>query len=212
MSSVKITDMRISVLFLLCICTPFAVFGQAHAQDSSLPAVGSYTEDARTARINDLKTTYRIVLTDKEKELVSSRCVEAQKSLSKIRSRLKSVKSERETTYDSVVSSLTNLKLRFENKQIDPSNLDLLIVSYQQKEANFISSTANYDTALEDAVTIDCVADPIGFRASLEGVRGARKTVVGVSAEIKEITKASLTTTFDSLKLKLLTKEVKSGE
>jgi len=57
------------------------------------------------------------------------------------------------------------------------------------------------------------VSDPVGFRAALEGVRDTRKDVVSISAGVVEVTKSTLPTTFDSLKLRLQTNGgLQSGE
>jgi len=184
----------------------------AFAQDGSLSEIGSYTDDARAARVTKLRETYRITLSDKERELVVSRCKGAQGALSKILERLKTTRFEREKTYTSVISALANLKLRFENAHTDASNLDLLIVTYQQKSTGFRLSAGEYETTLEDVIRVDCVFDPVGFRAALEGVRSARKDIVGISSDITETTKSTLPTTFDSLKLRLSTDGETSGE
>lgn len=191
----------------------FSMFsGVASAQSVPLAEVGSYTDDARSARISKLKETYKTTLSDRERELVVSRCIPAQKALGKIAERLSKTQVEREKTYASVIAALTNLKHRFDDAQIDASNLDLLIVTYQQKNTNFKLSLAEYDVALDDAVMIDCVSDPVGFRAALEGVRDGRKGIVSISAGIVEITKSTLPTTFDSLKLRLSTYGAQSGQ
>lgn len=201
------------LLFIVAVLLSIGgLFSQVNVDAQDLPEVGSYTDDARAARINELMSVYRISLSDTEKALVSSRCVMAQKGLLKVRDRLGVVQVERDKTYTSVISGLTGLKIRFENEQIDASTLDLLIVAYQQKQKSFNLATMAYDTTLGDSVLVDCTGDPTGFRAALEGVRSARKTVVGVSSEISELTKASLPTTFDSLKLHLTTKGGSYGE
>lgn len=204
--------MHRAILFLATILYASVLPGQSIAQVGSLAEIGSYTEDARAARITKLKDTYGITLSDKERELVASRCVTAQRALAKIQGRLKTTRNEREKTYASVISALANLKFRFDNAQLDASNLDLLIVTYQQNSTKFQQSAAEYETTIEDAVRIDCVIDPVGFRAALEGVRSARKDTVSISSDITETTKSTMPTTFDSLKLRLTTNGVTRGE
>ena len=170
-----------------------------------LSDVGTYSIDARAARIASLREAYKIKLDDKEKALVISRCQGAQTSLEKISSKLVSIKSDREKSYSATISTLIQLKSLISAKGIDTSSMDLLIVSYQQKKAIFDGSMRAYELALEDATTIGCANAPEDFRAALEGVRAARKPVVEVSSQINELTRSSLKNTFDAIRLKLQT-------
>lgn len=180
--------------------------GQVLAQEDLQSTATSYTEDARAARITNLRSLYKINLTEKEKEIVAARCQEAQKSLARITESLKSTHTKRSSDYSSVIALMASLSALFQKEQIDSSNLDLLIVSYQQKKVLFEERMSTYQTALDDVVSIPCSTEPENFRAALEGVRSARKDVVAVSADIQETTRASLKTTFDSLRLRLETK------
>jgi len=180
----------------------------AQEQDPGvLSDVGSYNADARSARITNLKTQYKINLSEKEKALVSSRCEGAQSELRKISARLITTKKDREAVYSNTVITLIRLKTLLETKQIDTSNIDLLIVSYQQKKATFDVAVLAYELSLEDVTSIDCVKSPEDFRAGLEGVRGARKPIVDASAQIQDITRSNLKTTFDTIRIKLQTVE-----
>jgi len=142
---------KVASCMAVVLCAVSILPQTAVAQDAPLAGVGSYTDDARSARISKLKETYKIALSDREKELVASRCVPAQVALSKIAERLKTTRAERDKTYASVITALTNLKLRFDDAQIDASNLDLLIVTYQQKNTSFQLAATDYETTLDDA-------------------------------------------------------------
>lgn len=192
----------LTVLYM-CVIPAGAVFAQEEPQNTA----ASYTEDARAARISNLRSTYKINLSDKEKNIVSSRCQEAQKSLARIGESLKTTHTKRSNDYTSVIALMASLSALFQKEQIDSSNLDLLVVSYQQKKVLFEERINAYQTALDDIVSISCSNEPENFRAALEGVRAARKDVVAVTADIQETTRASLKTTFDSLRLRLETRD-----
>jgi pseudouridine-5'-phosphate glycosidase len=202
-------------LLILLLMTGLIVNGSiVHAEDEPAPVlsdIGTYSTDARAARISALRGIYKIKLDDQEKALVSSRCVEAQAGLKKISSKLVGIKTAREKTYATTISTLIQLKSLIADKGIDTSGMDLLIVSYQQKKAVFDSSFTAYELTLEDAVAIDCMRAPEDFRAALEGVRTARKPVVEVSGQITELTRSNLKTTFDSIRLRLQTIGVSNG-
>lgn len=201
------------MLLLLCVFTLSngAVLAQSDSEPAQ-PDVGTYSADARTARIAALKELYKIKLDDKEKASVSARCTGAQEGLRNIAKRLEEVKSDREKTYTSTIDTLIRLKSALLAKHIDSSGIDLLIVSYQQSKALFDTSVLAYEVSIEDATLLDCAKSPEDFRAALEGVRAARKPVVNASAQIKEITKSNLKTTFDSIISRLQTEKGSGGE
>lgn len=184
------------------------IYAQVKAEADTtqvLSDVGTYSADARAARIAALREAYKIKLDDKEKALVVSRCRGAQTSLRNISTKLLNVKVDREKTYSTSISTLIQLQSLISTKGIDTSGMDLLIVSYQQKKAIFDESVRAYELSLEDATTIDCVTAPEDFRAALEGVRAARKPVVEASGQITELTRSNLKNTFDAIRLKLQT-------
>jgi len=181
----------------------FVVAIPTSAQEQALPDVGSYSEDALTARLNALKDLYRINLTDKERQSVIENCEPAQVGLLKISTKLATTKLSRAKTYSSVVSSLVGLRSLVSAKRIDPSNIELLTVEYQQTIEKFNLAITAYQTTLDDAIQVDCRAQPEEFRASIEGVRASRKQVVSASSQINEVTKSNLKTAFDTLKDRL---------
>lgn len=201
-----------TVLISLVVFTPLGI---AIAEGETTPVlsdVGAYSIDARAARISALKEQFKISLSDKEKTLVSSRCVGAQGELRKISTRLLVTSKEREVSYSSAILNLIQLKSALEAKHTDTSNIDLLIVLYQQKKTSFDTAILAYELSLEDVVSIDCVHNPDDFRAALEGVRSARKPVVDASSQIREITRSNLKTTFDSILIRLQTEDSGHGE
>jgi hypothetical protein len=189
-------------LFILLACS-FGVWLPAKAQVVEPEQGANYAADSRAARISTLRTTYKIALSDSEKSLVSSRCQEAQKKLNAVASRVAIIRADRGATYTAVTTSLIGLRLQLNAKQIDASSLELITVDYQKSIAGFDLSGSAYETLLEDITQLDCVASPEDFRAALEGVRAAQKTLVEKAVNIEQITKSSLNTTLDSIILKL---------
>jgi hypothetical protein len=195
--------MKRSISVLIVALLLLAPISQVSAQTETTDNLGSYTADARSARIASLRQTYKIVLSEKEKQSLQARCQGAQKSLSSVADRFDDVRVRRESVYRKTIVNLTSLRAVLLASQTDTSSLDLLIVQYQQKLADFNEASDSYDLVLSDIVTMDCVLHPEDFRAVLEGVRLARKELVSVSAQIKETTNSSLKNTFDIIELKL---------
>jgi len=204
--------MRLKTACILALAIPFILPVQSTlAQEQTLADVGSYSEDALSARLTALRELYRIKLTDSEKERLVTKCDQAQSGLQKISNKLVTTNTERTLTYDSIIASLVSLRTLVVTKQVDPSNIELLIVEYQQRKAEFDTAISGYQVALDDSINVDCKVKPEEFRAALEGVRASRKTVVNASAQIDEITKSNLKTAFDTIRSRLTSEAVKNG-
>lgn len=191
--------MRKLVCFVVVCLVVLGLFGQVFAQDTPADTTVTYNQDARQARINELRSLYKISLQPTERAATSLRCKAAQKNLARLGSQLSNTTILRRSTYQTSIDRLKNMQTRLSQTQIDTSNLELLTVLYQQKLETFEFASTNYALVIEDAVTIDCSTSPEDFLAALEGVRSARKKVVAVTSELQEITRSSLKTTSDTL-------------
>ena len=209
---VRICLMKLKILSLFAIIAAIIVPVRfVAAQEQTLPDVGSYSADALSARLAALRELYRIKLSDSEKERLVTKCDQAQDGLQKISNKLLTTKTGRSVTYDSVIASLISLRALVVTKQVDPSNIELLIVEYQQKKEQFDLAVSDYQVTLDDSINVDCKTRPEEFRAALEGVRDSRKKVVNASTQIDEITKSNLKTAFDTLRSRLLSEAAKNG-
>lgn len=189
---------------ILMLLIQVSIFSLASAQSEQISSsTVTYTADARTARIEKLKSQFKVQLNDKEKELISTRCTLAQARLKSIAYQLDGIESSRGATYDGIISTLLEINNRLNDQFVDTSSLDLLIVDYQSVVKKFNLSIEGYRLSLDDATSIDCKNSPEDFRAALEGVRAARKPIVDSSQQINDLTKTNLKTTFESLAVRL---------
>jgi hypothetical protein len=196
--------MKKYVLAVICLSLVSATMIKAQDESSvQLADVGTYSTDARTARIALLRSKYKIIINATEKQQLALNCTGAQNNLRKIQTTLPSIITTRLTSYDSVINELVSLRARLNSGLVDVSGLDLLIVDYQQKRTLFSSAGDGYMTALQDSVLVDCKSNPEDFRASVEGVREARRNLVSAAKDVRETTDSTLKTTLDSLSIKL---------
>ncbi|MCA9347523.1 hypothetical protein KC930_03015 [Candidatus Saccharibacteria bacterium] len=195
---------KLSQAMILMLLIQVSIFSLASAQSEQISSsTVTYTADARTARIEKLKSQFKVQLNDKEKELISTRCTLAQARLKSIAYQLDGIESSRGATYDGIISTLLEINNRLNDQFVDTSSLDLLIVDYQSVVKKFNLSIEGYRLSLDDATSIDCKNNPEDFRAALEGVRAARKPIVDSSQQINDLTKTNLKTTFESLAVRL---------
>jgi hypothetical protein len=197
------------LLLPIALLSVFSMTLPVNAQD--LPSVGSYSDDARAARISELKVKYRISLSDQERTRLIERCDLAKENLGRLSTKVIASSEKRSDVYDGIVSTLTSLRALVATKQVDASNLELLIVDYQRAIADFNIATTAYQTAIDDSLVINCASDPEGFRASIEGVREGRKQSSEAANGVEELTNSNLRTAFDTLKLRLASSGVPDG-
>lgn len=192
---------RIVASILAVVVVSGAVVSSTIAQSTTQ----SYSNDARVARIAAWRAKYPITLSETERSQLSLRCEQAQSNLQKVSSSLSIKISNYTKVYQDTIDRLNSLKLITDKKEVDGSNLDLLIVDFQRSKVEVEENAEQYAVALEDAVIIDCKAGPEDFRAALEGARESRSELVGSIRDVEDLVGSSLTTTLDSLKNKLNT-------
>jgi hypothetical protein len=192
---------------LLFCALVLALSQSAIAQDASIAA--TYGDDARTARLSSLISRYRVVLSDVERSRLIERCVNTQGTLKQLLAKVEVSTAERLAVYGNVIDDLVVLRGLIAKKELDASSLELLIVDYQNAQRGFTSATAAYSVAIEDSIAVDCVQDPLSFRASIEGVREARRQSSVAASVFNDLSDANLETTFDTIKARLASEGIR---
>lgn len=179
-------------------------------EDDGSTAVSSEHETNQTDRLERAKRTFPIRLSEKETKRLASRCAVAQKNLAKISIRLKNRSTKITRKYDLIELHLAAVQKRLSNQQIDTSIIDLLLANFSKSTSEYEVALSNYQLALDDAVTVDCAAEPLGFKALLEDVRAKRQVFVNEVKAIKDFTKGDLKTSFDALRARLKSRNEES--
>ena len=110
---------------------------------------------------------------------------------------LKSAVSKRQGNYKTVSSKLQELEVKLEAASIDTTNLKAAIAEVDAKAAAIAQAATDYQTALTDLASMDCVTDPTGFKAALSAAREKRAVVLAdvqalkdyINANVKELLK-----------------------
>jgi hypothetical protein len=195
----QMRTLRFMIVFLVAVLI-FPVF--VGAEDSALD------DAARAARVEQTKLTYPIRLSSQEKTALANHCKKAQTHMSRIKVRLEARESIISTKYNLIDLHLTAVQKRLVSGGVDTSIIDLLLTSFQRLSKEHQQAFASYQLALDDATTIDCVADPQAFKALIEDVRTKRQEFVNSINAIKDFSGADLKTSFDALRKRLNTRSL----
>jgi len=190
------------IAVFLAFISLFPVFAMAHEGDEPV-LVSSENTTEQTVRVERAKKTFPIRLSDKEQTRLADRCATAQEKLTKVSTRLTDRSSIITKKYNLIELHLVAVQKRLTNQQIDTSIIDLLLTNFLKLTSEYDVALSEYHLALDDAVVVDCVAEPQSFKALLEDVRVKRQVFVNKVDAIKDFTRVDLKTSFDALRARL---------
>ena len=135
------------------------------------------TQKSLEERIAKRKAELKTQLKASEKARLKTKCKASQGLLSSVRGRIKGIETSRGEVYKNIINRLTKLSEKLENKGVDTTELDAKIAELQTKMDTFNTDLTAYKQAVSDLADMDCMADPDGFKASLEAARTAQEKV-----------------------------------
>lgn len=159
------------------------------------------------ARLEKLKTSLKIALTNAEQARLKQRCKAAQTIAAKLNERFGTSVTTRTKAYENLVKHLTNIIAKLKAKGVDVSKLQQENVELQSKIATYKTDLASYKQALSDVKTIDCVADPAAFKAALQTARTAHDKLVNDAIAIKTYVKDTIKPTLEEIRKTLEAQE-----
>lgn len=158
-------------------------------------------------RLAEYQADFPIKLTSEESAALASACSGAQTVLRRIADRLSTVVESRDKAYATADARLTAVQKRLSNQSLDTSVIDAALIGYRKDVNSYNDALGLYRQALDDAVRMDCGANPAAFRSSLEAIRSYRKRTADAANTIKSFVEQDLSTAFATLTERL--KEVK---
>lgn len=159
-------------------------------------------------RLTDRKTSLKTKLTTAEQARVKSKCEPSQTgSLKLLSGRIKGIETSRKETHKNLLSRLDKLVEKLKVKNVDTTALEAEIVVLKTKIATFDADLALYKQAITDLKSMDCVADPVSFKASLETARTLKQTVAKDSETIKSYVTETIKPTLKIIQASLETAE-----
>ena len=152
---------------------------QAQKQNTNTQATQLTERVAK--RKSELKTTMTTV---QQKRLVS-RCKNAQTLLKVTVDKATKIQTSRDKIHTDLLDKLTKLEAKLATSGVDTTELKAQIDALKVKIDTFKADTTAYLQAAQDTADLDCQADPVGFKASLEAARASLKKLQADAVAIR---------------------------
>jgi len=202
---------RITLTFAAALLVPVLIASTAFAVDEPAPTTTTTQKPTTTPapltdeqkrlmqeRIQKRKDALKLRLTTAQQNRLKDRCKNAQGKIQSEQSKVNGIETSRAKVHANVLSHLTKLETKLAAQGLNTTELKVQITVLQTKIATFNTDLVEYKAAVSDLAAMDCVADPVGFKSSLEATRTARKKLredaVAVHTYIKETIKPTLAT------------------
>ena len=180
-------------VFIGVVLLPLVLVGTVFSQEQS-------EESDRQQRINERKEALQIQLNEVAQRRVRARCRASQAQLRRVELRVAGVSARRERIYNTLTERLASLSEKLQVQGIDTTEYDEQINELNAKIEAFYLNLAQYETVVSDLASMDCAADPEGYRASLEEARTLRARSVQTAQEIRTYLQETIRTTLQSVR------------
>lgn len=125
------------------------------------------------ARIQKRKDALKIKLTTVEQKRIQARCKNAQGMVHSLQAKTTGAETGRTQAYGNLVDRLNKLQAKLDEKGADTAEFKTEITTLQTKLDAFQTDLGTYKAAVADLADVDCVTDPVGFKAALQDSRTA---------------------------------------
>jgi len=179
-----------SGISILSVAAVFAVLFnvvQAESTNTVLSSLITPTSQEDSTTIDQRLAARRpkVQLSAADKAKIAAKCDLAQTAVNDRKTKDTKAAAIRLDTYNELVKRLTFLVDNLSAQGNDASEL-MNAQSYFVASINsYLTDAQNYKTAMDDLVVMDCKADPVGFKATLEEARKDRAKLIPDVAAIK---------------------------
>lgn len=175
----------------------------AHTHTTDAASVEKQQADRIEKRKAEIKTT----LTTVQQKRVQSRCKNAQPLLKVTTEKTIKIQVNRDKIHTDILNKLTSLETKLAASGVDTTAFKVQIADLTTKIETFKADSAAYQQALQDTAALDCQADPVGFKASLEASRAALKKLQADAVAIRTTVAQNIKPRLAEAKTKLETKK-----
>lgn len=141
--------------------------GNIATADTKSPPAGSTFEQ----RLAQRKKEQNIKLEKRDQARIEQRCVSAQTAITSLQQQLSEPINTRHKQYKNIDAKVWIAVGQLKLAGQDTFTLEKHQISYNKQRVQFEKLTAEYVQTLDDAVVINCKADPVGFVSLIETAR-----------------------------------------
>jgi len=150
-------------------------------------SVYAQADSQLNARLEERRSRFKsIKLNAQDKTKFVARCGAAQTKLTDFAKKANDQLTQVQTKQDNYLKKLQDLSAALKSKGKDTSELDSQIAVLAQKYQDYKASADKLTTALGDLKTINCTAEPNGFKSTLEDARQQLKAAKSSRKEIAD--------------------------
>lgn len=135
-------------------------------------------------RLEKRKSEQNIKLSAADQVRLKQRCKSAQGQITSLDARLKGALAARNQAYDEVVARLEKLAASLKDNGGDAGALTNAINDLRVRVEQFKTNGRNLELLMSDLAAMDCAADPLAFKSSLET---ARAQIVKIAKSTQDI-------------------------
>lgn len=157
--------------------------GEEHAHATDVDVASQQKQ--RSDRIAQHKAELKTKLTTAQQKRVQARCKNAQTQLKVVTEKAVKVQANRDRIHSNLLARLTALETKLAAGGVDTTDFKAQIANLQTKIDTFKTDSAAYVQAAQDAAELDCQADPVAFKASLEAARTSLKKLQADAVAIR---------------------------
>lgn len=168
--------------------------------------VSSEQNTSLAQRLAKREATYKVTLTPADRQRLATACVVSQSALGALKAKDATSADNRRRIYEDLATQLANFVNDLSLQKISLSDLNSAKENYFQAANKYLADAQIYRTALSDAYSMDCAADPLGFKASLSEVRSLRSVLAQDSINIKAA-KDQLKSAFNNVQQTIIKQE-----
>lgn len=171
------------------------------------PAATTTTDPQKLKeRVEARKAALKTKLTTVQQKRIQSRCKAAQGLVTSSVAKANSVEANRTKIHSDILDRLNKIEVKASSQGVDTTKLKQQIALLQTKIDVFKTDAAAYSLAAKDTAELDCVADPVAFKASLETSRTALAKLKADAADIRTHLVASVKPALAEIRTQLQSK------
>lgn len=191
-------------VLIITILLPLTVVSSAFmAQTLHLDAQVSAEQSTLQQRVEQYKAKLQTQPSKTDLDKLKLRCSVAQDRLKSLSERISKVHKSRTEGYASINKTLEELTIDLKAKNISVTKLEEQNKQLKAKTDTFSSDITAYKQSIDDAVALDCAADPLALKAAIIDAANYNVKIIPEVADIRNhinnVTKVTLKQIKDDL-------------
>ncbi len=194
------SSLALVIMAVFFVAAPSVFAATTPATDPIKPAAKTTDADKadaikkRDARLSANKLKFTVKLAASEETRLKGVCKAAQEKTVALEARAAKSDTERSKVYTAITDELTNLIPRLKAASVDTTEVEKSQSELTALIKTYTTDYAMYKVSLKDLSELDCVADPVAFKSTLETARADRVFIAKDTAAIRAYVSGALKT------------------